>query len=110
MKYHKITGVDKQVCTAEQMVAYNFAKADFQFAEQYKRCPTAIARGDFADERCNHALKVWNDVYAEKSPYNVDAIFSALRAGYDKFMMDGAPILREYGDVGKYFPALYLNQ
>ncbi len=53
MKYHKIPNVEKSVCSAEQMIAYNIAfRLHISYADQFKKVSAVNqggARADCAD-------------------------------------------------------------
>ena len=47
MKYHKIRGVDKAICTAEQMIAYNMAfRIEISMGHEYRALSTGLAKAE----------------------------------------------------------------
>lgn len=88
MKTHKIRGVDKSVCTAEQKIAYNIAF-----------CYLNI-NGFSADG----ALNVWRgSAQAAEGRYNAEAVEAALRAGADAYRAKPFIACR-YEQIGEAFP------
>lgn len=113
MKYHKIRNVDKSVCTAEQKIAYNAAfYHTFNYRETWKKTKdnySRIAQKDFIWEAVHWCMKmIMNDAEICKK-YDIDAIQAALNAGMENYF-NGCSILSSYEEIGKTFPALYLNQ
>lgn len=108
MKYHKIRNVSKEVCTAEQKIAYNLARARYSVhKKEFDRVNTAnpgAARND-----CERLVCLWMDIYTygDKVRYDVDAIACALRSGIYDFMCNPF-IATSYEQVGRAFPANYL--
>ena len=113
MKYHKIQNVEKSICTAEQMIAYNIAfRLHISYADEFKKV-NAVNQGE-ARANCvdlsREGLKWYRMSYSYKSgKYDEDAIFSALLAGlYD--YLSNFRIFSSYEDIGKAFPAHYLKE
>ena len=110
MKYHKIRGVDKSVCTAEQMVAYNIAfrlhityQDDF---DQVNACNPGGARSDCV-KLTHDGLRQFQMAYGYKpGKFDEDAIFCALNAGLYNYLCKPF-IASDYETVGMAFPALY---
>lgn len=112
MKYHKIRNVPLDVCTAEQVVAYNLAfRAHINYDRRFRQAL------DFSDA-CAFDL-VLNIVHKSISSYmsmdnydpkkrDVDAIQAALSAGLFDYMKNPF-IASEYVSIGKAFPAHYLK-
>lgn len=70
MKTHKIRGVSKSVCTAEQRIAYDLA---FSY----------LHINDFSVEA---ALDIWEvSAQAQSGRYNAEAVEAALRAGAEAY-------------------------
>lgn len=100
MKYHKIRNVDLTVCTAEQKIAYNLA---WQYRDY-------VLSGKFSSYA--EAAQELSNIYkrTEKKPgqYDIDSIFCALNAGLEEYCK--RPFIAcSYSEVGKAFPAHYLN-
>lgn len=99
MKYHKIKGVDKSVCTAEQKIAYNLA---FAYREYVMRAGYDTATA------ANKIVELYKSSYDYKpGKYDLDAIFSALLAGLKGYCKHPF-IATDFETIGKTFPALYL--
>lgn len=116
LQYHKIRGVDKSVCTAEQKIAYNMASriyGDIRFAKAWQQYDSgkvpAFLQNDWESKAIREYLTTWQRDYNKASAhYNEDAIFSALRAGLHDFICHHGPIFTSYREVGQAFPAYYL--
>lgn len=116
LQYHKIRGVDKSVCTAEQKIAYNMASriyGDIRFAKAWQQYDSgkvpAFLQNDWESKAIRTYFTTWQRDYNKASAhYNEDAIFSALRAGLHDFICHHAPIFTTYREVGQAFPAHYL--
>ena len=109
MEYHKIRGVDMEVCTAEQKIAYNMAfSAHISFQDRYNSAKkvSAICKADVLDQIVRHEMDCYG--YTDKGRYDVDAIFAALRGGIETYM-DKPFIATSYAEIGKTFPANYLK-
>lgn len=88
LKTHKIRGVEKSVCCAEQKIAYNLAF-----------CYLNI--NDFSIEG---ALDVWEvSAQAQSGRYNAEAVEAALRAGADAYRAKPF-IATRYEEIGAAFP------
>lgn len=112
LKYHKIQNIPLEVCTAEQKIAYNLAFSVSDITKKaYKKCTTGIQKSDIIVEAVDLCMKNWTSAYdyeKRKNRYNIDAIYSALRAGMENYISKGYSILCSYEEIGKTFPALYL--
>jgi len=98
MKFHKIRGIDKGVCTAEQRIAYNYAFSDYDW----------VVRSNITLENylCNVSDRIMkNDNIMRK--YNIDAIIHCLRNGFIAYSKSRHHILTSYEDIGKAFYSLY---
>ena len=110
MKYHKIRNIPLDVCTAEQKIAYNIAfRAHISFQDKFDeaRKKSQICVSEIVDKIISAEMKCWKLDHG-KSAYNIDAIFSALRAGLEKYL-ENPFIASDYGKIGKAFPAHYLE-
>lgn len=91
LQYHKIRGVDKSVCTAEQKIAYNMASriyGDIRFAKAWQQYDSgkvpAFLQNDLESKAIRTYFTTWQRDYNKASAhYNEDAIFSALRDGLE---------------------------
>lgn len=114
MKYHKIPKVDKSVCTAEQMIAYNIAfRLHISYADQFAKVNAVNSGGARADsaDLARQGLKNYRTAYSYKpGKYDEDAIFSALLAGLYDYFAGEYHIFTSYEDIGQAFPAHYLKE
>lgn len=98
MKFHKIKGIEKSVCTAEQKIAYNFASADYDW----------VIRNNM--ELCQYLDNVASRIKADEKmmkKYDIDAIIHCLQQGFIDFCKSKYHILTSYKEIGEMFPPLY---
>lgn len=97
MTFHKIRGIEKTICTAEQKIAYNYASADYDWA----------MRSDM--ELWQYLDNVANRIKADEKmkKYDIDAIIHCLRNGFIDFCKSKYHILTSYEEIGNMFPSLY---
>lgn len=113
MKYHKIPNVEKTVCTAEQKIAYNLASnIPFNLVEEWKN---SFESGFEVNKAATIAKIIkWLLTFYNDGRYDKDAIFCCLNAGLQSYLENSKSktgrILTSYEEVGKAFPALYLNK
>ena len=108
MTYHKIRGVEKTVCTAEQKIAYNLASAYSDlFQADYNAMPMQFQKHEVIHKTVNFCIDMWKGNKSAKK-YDIDAIFCALNAGLENYIKSGHPIIADYAEIGKMFPADYL--
>lgn len=109
MKYHKIRGVPMEVCTAEQKIAYNLAfRLHISHGDKYKfiaKNYSKIVLSNVENQLIDEAFRLWENDGTER--YDIDAIFSALRAGLNDYLLHHF-IAADYERIGKAFPAHYL--
>ena len=108
IKTHKIYGVPKAICTAEQMIAYNltFAYHDL-FKAEFLSLPTEAAKSQAIADMRNKWLKWYRNAYTYKpGKYNEDAIFIALNNGIRRYM-EKPFIACDYDIVGEVFTIPY---
>lgn len=106
MKYHKIPGIDKSVCTKEQKIAYNMAFSIHVGLPRDYENMDAIGRAAYR----NKAIRTYLDNFSKTYPdsvVNLDGVFSALSAGLEKYL-DKFFIATDYETIGRAFPALYI--
>ena len=89
MKLRKITNVSIEVCSGEQMVAYNYASAYKSWG--YETATKMITTG-IEDKTFNK--------------FNREMILQAFHNGYKKYETSGKSILLSYEEIGKTF---YIN-
>lgn len=102
IKCRKINGVNKNVCTCEQKIAYNYA---FSWRDTYKRksaeCFTAIQKDEVFHDIIDFVIR---DVTQrpDMKKYNVDAIIIAFTQGFMNYV-DNFFIASDYEKIGKVF-------
>lgn len=109
LTYHKIRGVDKGVCTAEQKIAYNLAfRAHISYQDAFDR---AASVSEICTKELVHEiirLEIESAKCSESAArYNLDAIFAALNAGLEGYLRKWF-IATSYEEIGRAFPACYL--
>lgn len=111
MKYHKISKIPLTVCTAEQKIAYNIAfRLHITYQEKFNMIKTASPFNvpSIIRELIERGLKEYQNSFDYKpDQYNLDAIFSALHAGLEKYLTSPF-IAKDFEQIGKAFPAHYL--
>ena len=106
LKCHKIRGVEKETCSAEQVIAYNYARMYVDIGQRIESndTPEFIKGNMFAD------IKLWImqnlDSDVSYSRYNFDAIIIAFQQGFRNFCAKPF-IATNYADIGKAFPIPY---
>lgn len=111
MKYHKIYGVDKAVCTAEQKIAYNIAfRLHIGLGDKYRALPSAVAKAEAFRAAIDIAMHDYRNSY-DYTPgkYDEDSIFCALAAGLAGYL-EKPFIACNYESIGAAFPAHYLHE
>ena len=98
MKFHKIRGIEKSVCTAEQKIAYNYASADRDWILR-----SNMELWQYLDDVAARAQK--NAAISKK--YDIDAIIHCLRQGLVNYLGAKYHILTSYKEIGDMFPSLY---
>lgn len=108
MKYHKIKGIEKNVCTCEQKIAYNLAFSWRDIMKKdYENAPCGIQKAETVRAYVRKLTALFSEQYGTK--YDIDAIFCALGAGLENYLiLPGAGILTSYEVIGEAFPAYYL--
>ena len=104
-KCKKIKNVDKQICTAEQKIAYNFAFMWVDIGKKIKASDNA----EFAKSELYHTIEksVLNSLRDEKfNKYNLDAIIVAFRNGFRKYC-ENYFIAADYKCIGECFEIPY---
>ena len=109
MKYHKIRGVEKTVCTAEQKIAYNCAFLIFEDCRYNWLGNTDKARWVLEYHEHNAISEQLERLKEKGCKYDIDAIQCALNAGLHDYIFGTEHVLNSYEDIGKAFPANYLN-
>lgn len=98
MKFHKIRGVDKSICTAEQKIAYNYAFSDYDWAVR-----SNLELPEYLDS-VTKRIKENADITKK---YDIDAIIHCLRNGFIDYCKAKTHIFASYEEVGRAFPSLY---
>ena len=109
LKYHKIRNVEKAICTAEQMIAYNMAfRAHISFGDRFRKLDSAMAKDDAVHGIIANLFKQYHNGYDYKAgKFNEDAIQAALNAGLRSYL-EKPFVAQDYETVGRAFPAHYL--
>lgn len=102
MKTTKINGIDKNICTCEQKIAYNMAFLDCDAIKRTMKEYGRIAGLSLAYKLRDGHIKNMQD---NGTRYNMDAVFCAYNAGIEEYCNRG--ILASYEEIGKAFPILY---
>lgn len=101
MKCHKINNVDKNVCTAEQKIAYNFA---FAWSDVGKK----ILNSDMTEVNKSEAIGdierfILESLQDKKfNRFNKDAIIVAFRQGFKDYCQNYF-IATSYKEIGNVF-------
>lgn len=97
---HKIRGIDKNICVAEQMICYNIACMHETSFNRYKEeCGPAFA----AEIIKSHVVRFsteWNNICKK---YNTNIILIALVNGLDDFYKLSFADRHDYKNIGKIF-------
>lgn len=109
IKYHKIRGVEKSVCTAEQKIAYNMAFVIYiNRGAEYEKMTTAAEKSAARARWINYECESFKRNYPNNKT-DLDGVFSALSAGLaDYLTKEGFFIASRFEQIGKAFPALYM--
>ena len=112
LAYHKIPRVEKSVCTAEQMAAYNIAwRLQLTYLPGWRKISSTgieLHRCDAIQELIEIGMNLYREAYDyQPGKFDEDAIVCCLRAWLKKYM-DRPFIATDYATVGRAFPALYL--
>ena len=106
IKCKKINGIDKNICTCEQKIAYNYA---FSWSEAYKRriteCTTEIQKTEVLQGIIDCIIK---DISSREDmqKYNPDAIIVAFRNGFKSYC-NKFFVASNYEQIGKVFSIPY---
>ena len=96
MTFRKIPNVEKDICTAEQKIAYNFALRYRDFDGQKELFD--LLRVVAAEIKRNEKMM---------QRYDIDSIIHCLRNGYIDYRKNYPAILTDYETIGKIFYSLY---
>lgn len=110
LKYTAIPGVKKEVCTAEQKIAYNIAwSRGRELRKQYDALKSGFERSSFIRDAVRDLTKSFSESYPN-TKYNIDAIFCCLGAGLEEYIKkgEGNRIFTGFWEIGEAFPAEYL--
>lgn len=108
---HKIRNIPRDVCTAEQKIAYNLAfgchisyQSEF---DRVKAAGSAAAISEGVSRMIFQALRDYQNAYTyTPGKYDLDAISHALHCGLLQYM-NRPRIFTSYADIGNAFPILY---
>ena len=106
MKMHKIIGVDKDICTAEQKIAYNYAFMYRSTMEKIRDSDTTeIAKNEAYQQVVDWVIRGVKDNGIDKK-YNIDAIVHCFRNGIENYL-NRFEVIGSYEEIGKTFECLY---
>lgn len=106
MKTRKIRNVAKEVCTAEQKIAYNMAfRAHISYGDQYKAAYSNVDKSQIVFKIRDSLIDAFKRDYDTKA-YNLDVIFVALNQGLRNYL-EKPFIATDYEEIGKAFPIPY---
>lgn len=107
MKTHKIPGVEKSVCTAEQKIAYNLTFANYYYhRDRFNNLPTEMAKSQAVNDLREHWLNLYRLGRSYTGKYNEDAIAVALNQGIRSYM-ENPFIAGSYEEIGECFKIPY---
>lgn len=96
MTFKKIPNVEKEICTAEQKIAYNFAFRYRDFDGQKELID--LLQVVIAEIKSNEKMM---------RRYDIDSIIHCLRNGYIDYRKNYPAIITDYKTIGKIFYSLY---
>lgn len=106
MKMHKIPKIDKNICTCEQKIAYNYAFMWRNTLEKIRKSDNMQTVKDEAYQKIiDNVINSIQENGIDKR-YNIDAIIHCFRNGIKRYM-EGFEILFSYEEIGKTFQCLY---
>ena len=103
-KVKKIRNIDRDVCCAEQKIAYNYAFSYYDiFLKKYQAAQDAAHKEEITQQAVDFVLK--DITYTDKTvlKYNVDVIIIAFRNGFENYCNLKHHILNSYEEVGNLF-------
>ncbi len=93
LKYHKIKNTPLDICTAEAVIAYNYAFSNGDlFKRRYSACNCHFQQTDIIREAVAFIVKQISNNDRVKTKYNVDTIFCCLNAGLEEYISKKCPI------------------
>lgn len=95
MTFKKIPNVKKEICTAEQKIAYNLAFRYREFDGEKELFD--LLQFAAMDIKCNPKMK----------KYDIDSIIHCLRNGYIDYCKNYPVVIADYKTIGKVFYSLY---
>ena len=106
MKTRKIRNVSKEVCTAEQKIAYNMAfRAHISYGDKFKAATNGVDKSQIAKEVRDIEIADFMRNHGEEG-FNIDAIFVALNQGLKDYLAKPF-IATDYEQIGKVFSIPY---
>lgn len=100
-KYHKIPKVEKSVCTAEQMIAYNLAFYNHYLFSDYGK---AENKKQWTVDTTKQMMSNYRNAYDYTGKYNEEAIEYALLHGIETYAGTKCRVLFHYSEVSEIFP------
>ena len=108
MKMKKIKGIEKNICTCEQKIAYNYAFSYHDILKKIHNSDKAyfIKKEKYDEIIMNVISSIKNNRIDKK--YNIDAIIHCFRNGIENYLnYNNSGILGSYEEIGKIFTSLY---
>ena len=107
LNYKSIRGVAKNVCTAEQKIAYNIAfRLHISFQDEFDKLPAGLPRFQAAVKMVDEGLRRFTSAWDYKpGQYNLEAIQAALDGGLQDYLESKRWVLGSYEEIGRIFPA-----
>lgn len=108
MKMKKIRGVEKNICTCEQKIAYNYAFSYRSILDKiYKSDSMQFVKNEAYNDIINNIITSIKRNEIDKK-YNIDAIIHCFRNGIEKYInYNNSGILTSYEEIGKIFFCMY---
>ena len=110
IKITKIRSVDKNICSKEQLFAYNMAQryASIDVYEYHIMSKSQLQKSDVIRLRINYIVSLADKLNNEiKGSINPDAVKIALNMGLEQYIKCYAPIMASYKEIGKMFSIPY---
>ena len=101
MKGHKIKGVDRNVCTCEQKIAYNFA---FMWYDTGRRILNSEGTDEEKEEEISTRIykNVKNSLEDMRKKYDVELIMEVFKHGFKNYCLNFF-IANDYESIGNCF-------
>ena len=99
-KSHKIRGIEKAICNAEQKIAYNYLFSWATGTHEKNYALSCIQR-----ELSAKANGTYNELYNPLHPaignYDYDLVYHYILQSWDRYIEQGKPIFASYESIGR---------